>query len=659
LFHEAVQVVEGIDAASEAYTRVADQTAAEARGAGNSVGTARGAEPSGEFTLPPLVSVTGDGAEVANAQLEGMRNVISGLIDRAGAFDGELSDYEAELVRLAAEERALEAEMALKRRALQTARFALDLYARHCGGRQIREIEDALALGEPDTAAPDLDLGDPADQPHPLDDNDYWNDLLAGDVHLDDFDYGDIGDTPSVMGEITVPYPDDGWDTDGADGRDQSSLGVSADPNMIKEYQDAYDEVTSDPGYAGDPEPGTVAGGSRWVPITPEDDAGLPGDAVPVLPGDDKGEPDEGTEDAGLPGDPGPAPTPDPQGDPTPDEALTAEDDGEAGLPGLPGPVTSPGALPSLAPVIAEFPEIAMPEANAASIKDLAALQERINRLGITPASAGLQIEPCGWDANTICNRLAGPASFDVQACVATVTAAVTQCKAYPALRSQPSLQSCLTACDIFATEARTGLDLHGYARDKVASLNSPLELRLAQLRADLARLRVLERELRDAVEDRRVHVYAHADTGEVTIHDGPYFEPTPPILYTGTSRYPASPRQVATMDGLQQRKAEVLDEIAQLEARVAATRDLEWRTSALDFWNRVAGFGSDQNCKSAAAITQGQAECRAFCQAQAVPGAGPPQPLEFCRSLRGPLRALMSADTQRWLIPPSARQAP
>ncbi|MBZ0218486.1 MAG: hypothetical protein K8F25_18160, partial [Fimbriimonadaceae bacterium] len=375
-------------------------------------------------------------------------------------------------------------------------------------------------------------------------------------------------------------------------------------PKERQRYAEAYQKVMKETGVV-------------------EDDFGIPGNEDPVVPSD--GEPDDGVVSPGENGTGRPAV-------------------------GSAQPVPIP---PDLGVVNME--EAISPEARR--------LQELVDAAGIDPASLVSDIKACGWDAALICGRFSFLTGPDRSTCQASVEGAVAQCNAYRARGgSDLSVSRCQADCEAHSSEARTGLLLYQLARNMVQSVESPLGQRLLRLKAERERLLSRQLELQNAVENKILHIYINSETNALVVHDGRYFEPRPPLVYSGTSRRPATPEQLAAKAGLTQRLKAVANAMEDMQAQIAASDDEGWRRAALSYWDAIIGRGGADSCKDVSQVEASLFQCRAYCAAQGEPnkaiGFHGPVSTDFCKQSTGTLRSLMSDDSRRWLLPPSARAA-
>jgi hypothetical protein len=151
-------------------------------------------------------------------------------------------------------------------------------------------------------------------------------------------------------------------------------------------------------------------------------------------------------------------------------------------------------------------------------------------------------------------------------------------------------------------------------------------------------------------VADHQIHLYTNSGTGEVLQHDGPRFEPVPPLEYTGSMQAPPSELQQERIAILKNRIRDIERDMDQLAMDSAKTEG--WRKMALAFWSGN-GVTPRTGCM-AEDIEPQRAMCKAFCSAQPIipEAVDGPQYLDICRpvSMMGMLNHPFSRE---WLYPP------
>lgn len=292
-------------------------------------------------------------------------------------------------------------------------------------------------------------------------------------------------------------------------------------------------------------------------------------------------------------------------------------------------------------------------------------LQALIDAAGIDPSSYVSDIKACGWDATLICARLSEAPGPDRSACKSTVDDVIAQCSAAQSRHgSGLSVARCQADCGAQASDLRAGLHLYQLARKLVQSFESPLARRLLRLKVEREQLLTRRVQLQSAVENRLLHIYINSETNAMIVHDGPYFQPQPPLVYSGTSRRPATHEQVAVRAELSQQLNQLALTLDGMRAQIAGNDDEGWRRAALSHWDAIIDLGGTNSCLNVAEVETSLSQCRADCVAQGEPNLaiGWHGPIAtdsyFCSHSSANLGMLMADDTRRWLLPPSVRPA-
>lgn len=282
---------------------------------------------------------------------------------------------------------------------------------------------------------------------------------------------------------------------------------------------------------------------------------------------------------------------------------------------------------------------------NAAAL----AARDRMNATGMlrTPRFA------CDFQPGNVCDKLEGRRA---SRCISEMQSWLAACQRSEAMASSPGAAQCSARCVHQGETAEMALILRDLALEVVAESDRNASAISEGQRAELepritatqAEIDTLEAEIAAA----RIHIYTNRDTGEIVQHNGPYFEPNPPLEYTGEMAAPPTDAQserryvlTARLQSLQ----EALDDVN------AASPD----PAALDDWRQLARYtwlgGEYNGLRSNGAITceaeqiaPEVARCQAFCAAQDIdaPGAPPPHPLDICQptSTHGMLNTLSLA---------------
>ncbi|SOE18536.1 hypothetical protein SAMN05877838_3464 [Hoeflea halophila] len=248
----------------------------------------------------------------------------------------------------------------------------------------------------------------------------------------------------------------------------------------------------------------------------------------------------------------------------------------------------------------------------------------------------------CGWSRETICGRFGNQAGI----CSPFVEAARNACAAG---RQGGSTAQCETACAARAELAEAAFGLRDFAISFVEKVGKPEpDLREFQFELEVARARRVAYEL--DLSFRVIQIYTNADTGAIVQHDGPYFEPRPPLVHTGEIGADPLPGQVAELKRLKQREEAAAEALAAEQAKANTDPHREWRAQAISVWQNSTGGGFDA-CRSSGDIVAALGQCKALCQAQGMSG-GPAQATDVCRQASGTLGMLMQPGVERWLSP-------
>lgn len=261
-------------------------------------------------------------------------------------------------------------------------------------------------------------------------------------------------------------------------------------------------------------------------------------------------------------------------------------------------------------------------------------------------------VEMCRFNSVLICSAVQAE---DFAACHAAIVSSNAQCRSI--LDRQSGVQSvalCQATCDVRAEEASAGLMVRDLALAAI-SRNYSGQNELLELETKLEWVRGLRAELEATVEARIIQIYVNGETGAVVQHDGPYFEPTPPLLHSGSMRANPSPQQVAALLEIRKRELAIETELSELNERLAGASVSDWQEQAREFWTGSVGQGADA-CPSGVEVANARSQCRDYCAGQGEPhGDFPgPVPTDVCRQSTSPLMLASQPSTERWLVAPS-----
>lgn len=267
---------------------------------------------------------------------------------------------------------------------------------------------------------------------------------------------------------------------------------------------------------------------------------------------------------------------------------------------------------------------------------------------------------------------------IDPALCRATAETAQSACLAYRSDALTPlTVAHCQAGCAAFAAEAALGLMIYEAAMAAVERANAPppdpaRDDRIDQLEQDLVlRLEKTEamlEELQSAVASRRIQVYTHSESGAVVLHDGPYFDPKPPLVFTGSMQGRPTTQQAGALAALLANRQKLTEALAALEkaeeereATAAAApigasdAHAAWRGKARDFWGKGIGAQDPDGCPNSEALIAKRQQCMALCVAQGDPDAvrSGATPMEVCRRTAGLLGLVTKVPLKPWVSPP------
>jgi hypothetical protein len=260
---------------------------------------------------------------------------------------------------------------------------------------------------------------------------------------------------------------------------------------------------------------------------------------------------------------------------------------------------------------------------------------------------ARLITEPCSLNVGDVCAKLG---SARQATCSAAVENWMESCAAVFPRTSLPSVALCHSECQVFGVasmQANTVLDLVLSLVDE--GLNQPDELTQAR-----AATKILEAELaafEETIQSRCIHIYTNSETGAIIQHDGDFFEPQPPLEYTGEMPAPPTSALSAKRQAVEEQLAKAIDRLAEVTDNIGSP--FKWHSETRGFWTGQAQVSTFTGC-TRDQVPGEVARCKAFCSSQGersdtFPG---PQVLDICQpnSMFGFLYQPMS---RRYLYPP------
>lgn len=259
--------------------------------------------------------------------------------------------------------------------------------------------------------------------------------------------------------------------------------------------------------------------------------------------------------------------------------------------------------------------------------------------------------QPCALDTADVCAKLYGRA----EKCAAILDRILSQCRATQSLLSQTTRATCHARCDYDAANAVAANQMLAVVEETLQNsdprTNAAAIANREFLEDFIDRAETELKMLQSEIDARRIYIYTNTETGAVIQHAGEFFEPQPPLEFTGDMAAGPSEQQA-------ERKAILIERIddaaADLNDAIAGTPDIiEWRVQAEETW-----FGTDSRI-GANVCTDEKAEserlrCRAFCDAQpekseTFPG---PVPIDICRPV-SVFGMLYQPGSRNWLYPP------
>ncbi|GLQ19036.1 hypothetical protein GCM10007879_32850 [Maritalea porphyrae] len=252
------------------------------------------------------------------------------------------------------------------------------------------------------------------------------------------------------------------------------------------------------------------------------------------------------------------------------------------------------------------------------------------------------QTSHCDYDPVLACRKLGGERA---QICEVAVAEWVASCRTLGAITDTQSPAHCVAECNVYADQAL----LDDQLRPLISSLiEQPDENKdeAAQLEAQLMAISDEIAALNKQLDAGVLHIYQHETTGEITQHDGPYFEPSPPLEYTGSIRKTPTAEQRAKLLDL-----ELLAEEYTERLREASNGDpfySQWQNFARGFW---FGIDGDTSQMSKFTCTAAQAEsARAACidKCNTANGSG-----EVCDPFVSAIGMLNQPFSRIYLYPP------
>ncbi len=248
-------------------------------------------------------------------------------------------------------------------------------------------------------------------------------------------------------------------------------------------------------------------------------------------------------------------------------------------------------------------------------------------RAGLT----GMRPPPgqCGHGSGDVCDKLGDPRAA---ACTAIVDTWRKACNEVIAHRRDNDMAQCKRRCAMMASEASDANWLRAMALRTIAAndpqANGPLAEALSAARIDLFNARLDFEETVESLDEHQIHIYVNAETGAVVEHDGSYFDPSPPLVYSGSMRKRPSPQEMRQLKTAEDRITALQSTIADLTARLSALGG--WRAEATAFW--MGDTPQSRVGCPAQSIPEQLEQCVAFCEQQQHPQAEIiPEPLPIC----------------------------
>lgn len=259
--------------------------------------------------------------------------------------------------------------------------------------------------------------------------------------------------------------------------------------------------------------------------------------------------------------------------------------------------------------------------------------------------------QPCALDTADVCAKLYGGAGE----CAAILDRIQTQCRATQALLVETTRATCHARCDYDAANAVAAnrmLDLVRKTLEEADPRFDPARLAKLDFLGNLIADSEVELEaLQAEIDARRIYIYTNTETGAVIQHAGEFFEPQPPLEFTGDMAAGPSDSQAERKTILTNRIAKArADEQKEL---AVAPGVFEWRVQAEETW-----FGTDTRlganvCSDERAESE-RLRCRAFCDAQPEKSDTFPGPvaIDICHPV-SVFGMLYQPGSRNWLYPP------
>lgn len=254
----------------------------------------------------------------------------------------------------------------------------------------------------------------------------------------------------------------------------------------------------------------------------------------------------------------------------------------------------------------------------------------------------------CDYDLNRLCQKLGPQYTAD---CKAALAPWQTACRSSYPRRGWVSRAACERECQVDALDARADLDIRPMILAVIDSAGGK-NPKVFKLSEDLNAARIELQDLEETIRNRRIYIYTNSDTGAIIQHDGAYFDPTPPLVFTGEMKASELPAHTAKRDEIT-RRIDRLDR--QLKAEKAASVDMsDWKSWARRFW---LGNGADRQSRyqcEEPEITAGLASCIAYCKSQLSRSSSEPDYVsnDFCGHDHA-FQWLHHPAARLWLYPP------
>lgn len=315
------------------------------------------------------------------------------------------------------------------------------------------------------------------------------------------------------------------------------------------------------------------------------------------------------------------------------DEVYGDEDDGLDGDgPTLPGDAESGTA---------ELPEMETGMDYRVALEEV---ERQIEAMGISAEPDG---EVCRADPADVCSRLDGEDSEAL--CLARFSVYGGYCRRADDA-PDGSLDQCYARCDAQGERARFSHWLHTEVTAIVALNAQGTEAgQAAVLQNELNAATTELAEIEAAIASRRIHIYTNTDTNETVQHDGPYFDPEPPLEYNGEIAAPPTESQAERRALLSGRIDDLTARIVEIET--TGSRHADWLERVNAIWNGSARAQSPVAGCAPEEVDDLQAQCRDACDFQAQYYTII-QYEEFCRPM-SMIGLMDQSDSHSWIYPP------